>query len=273
MIASKKDLILRELEEGTGAAISIAENLSGLRSGLRIWFSDLEEKRGPVAELKPHGLRGYRVHVAFGTFSAPVISQIRNADFEHVQLARALVNSVTSDVEFAPPEQSKSDWSVQDGRFVMSAVLRQDTQSDSDLILVNICREVIVPMMAAMAELIGYDEIEEDEADNQSFEGAVKLSIVKRRERNPRNRLLCIRVHGEKCAVCDLRPKDVYGHAGSIIEVHHIVPVASLVAPRAYDPNTDLVPLCPNCHRSVHTRRPVPFSVQELRQKVWRSRD
>ena len=57
MIAGKKDLILRELEEGTGAAIAAAVDISGLRSGLRIWFGDLDEKHGPVAELRPYGLK------------------------------------------------------------------------------------------------------------------------------------------------------------------------------------------------------------------------
>jgi 5-methylcytosine-specific restriction protein A len=65
--------------------------------------------------------------------------------------------------------------------------------------------------------------------------------------------------------VCGLEPRRVYGEAGSIIEVHHLEPVSSLVEPRPYDPRTDLVPLCPTCHRALHTRRPIPLSIEELK--------
>ena len=50
MIAHNRELILRELEEGTGASISVEVDDVGLRSSLRIWFSDLAEQRGPIAE-------------------------------------------------------------------------------------------------------------------------------------------------------------------------------------------------------------------------------
>ena len=120
-------------------------------------------------------------------------------------------------------------------------------------------------MMAAMAELIGYDAIEEAQLQNPSaIEGALSQVTVNRRERNPRNRLLCIRIHGEKCAVCGMEPRRKYGDAGGIVEVHHLEPVSYLVFPRAYDPRKDLIPLCPNCHRAAHTRRPVPFTPAEL---------
>ena len=75
---------------------------------------------------------------------------------------------------------------------------------------------------------------------------------MNRRERNPRNRLLCLQIHGEVCAVCDLDPRTAYGDAGSIIEVHHLQQLASSDKARHYDPAVDLVPLCPNCHKAVH---------------------
>lgn len=266
MIAGKKDLILRELEEGTGAAIAAAVDISGLRSGLRIWFGDLDEKHGPVAELRPYGLKGHSVGLSFGNFSGEVIGQIRRASPEDVQLARALIASIRPDIVVEISGQDISDWSVTSGSFRMTARIRDQDHPHEDVAIIAICREVIVPMMAAMAELIGYDVIEEEVDDEvPAFEGAVLQSVVQRRERNPRNRLLCIRIHGERCVVCELEPRLVYGEAGSIIEVHHLEPVASLLEPRPYDPRTDLVPLCPNCHRALHTRRPIPFSIEELK--------
>ena len=266
MIAGKKNLILRELEEGTGAAIAAAVDKSGRRSGLRIWFGDLDQKHGPVAELKPYGLKGHSVGLSFGSFSGEIIGQIRRASSEDVQLARALIASIRSDIAVDISGQDFSDWTVTSGSFRMTARIRDQDHPHEDVAIIAICRDVIVPMMAAMAELIGYDVIEEEVNDEvPAFEGAILQSVVQRRERNPRNRLLCIRIHGERCVVCGLEPRRAYGEAGAIIEVHHLEPIALLVEPRPYDPCTDLVPLCPNCHRALHTRRPIPLGIEELK--------
>ena len=266
MIAEKENLIRVELEEGTGAAIATAVDRRGLRSGLRIWFSDLDDKHGPVAELRPYGLKGYRIDLSFGNFSGEVIGLIRKASSEDVQLARALVASIRSDINIEVHGQNISEWSVTNGAFRMTAKIRDQEHPHADAVVIATCKDVIVPMMAAMAELIGYDVIEAP-AENEvpAFEGAILQSVVQRRERNPRNRLLCIRIHGEKCAACSLEPRLKYGDAGSIIEVHHLEPVSLLAEPRAYDPRKDLVPLCPSCHRAVHTRRPSPISIEELK--------
>lgn len=274
MIAGKKDLILRELELGTGAAIGASVDHSGLRSGLRIWFGDLDEKHGPVAELRPYGLRGHVVTLSFGSFSGQVIEQMRNASSEDIQLARALVASIRPDIEVDVSGQSLASWSVTNGAFQMTAKVRDIELSLEDAAVVATCHEVIVPMMAAMAELIGYDLVDEaPEHEEPAFEGAILQSVVLKRERNPRNRLLAIRIHGEKCLACGLEPLKLYGEAGSIIEVHHLEPVSVLTEPRPYDPRTDLVPLCPNCHRAVHTRRPFPFSIHEIESLMGKQSD
>lgn len=265
MIAAKKDLIVSELELGTGAAITADLVQDGLRQGLKIWFSDLDEKHGPITELRPYGLNGYHVCLFFGSFSGSVIRQIKNASHEDVQLSRALVSSIKPEIKVDILSQNSSDWMVKDGSFKISAKIRGLQQSDRDLELVSVCKDVIVPLMAAMAELIGYDVVD-DVSVNELLgtEGTAYKAIISRRERNPRNRLLCIRIHGEKCKVCGLEPKQIYGEAGSIIEVHHLEPLALLEEARVYNPLTDLVPLCPNCHRAAHTKRPTPFTLEEL---------
>lgn len=70
MIAEKESLIVNELELGTGAAISSVAVLNGLRQGLRVWFSDLDEKHGPIAELRPYGLRGHHVSLFWRFFGS-----------------------------------------------------------------------------------------------------------------------------------------------------------------------------------------------------------
>jgi 5-methylcytosine-specific restriction protein A len=57
-----------------------------------------------------------------------------------------------------------------------------------------------------------------------------------------------------------------YGEIWSrIIDLHHTTPVSQLSSDYRINPEKDLVPLCPNCHRVVHRRNP-PLTVEELRE-------
>lgn len=267
MIAGRQDKIRAELEAGTGAAIGMAVDQSGLRTGLRLWFDDLDERHGPIVDMKPFGMRGYRVTLGFGKFAGEVIRQIQAAGPDDVSLARALVISIGETVDLDLSGQARSDWSIDSGAFKITATAR-GLVADPDEAVTLVSRDIIVPLMAAMAELIGYDVIVEEGFEEAAFEGAILVSTVRRRERNPRNRLLCIRLHGERCLCCRFEPKSFYGEVGNIIEVHHLEALSLLDAPRPYDPTTDLVPLCPNCHRAVHTRRPVPFPLKDVQEKM-----
>ncbi len=265
MVADKVDLILAELNEGTGAAVAASVNQSGLRSALKIWFYDLDEKHGPVAVLRPYGLKGHQVELSFGNFSGQTIAQIKKASNDDKVLARALVASINNEIQLDFHGESKDSWEIRNGAFKITATIRNLENAQDDAAVVSTCRNVIVPIMAALAELIGYDEIVEViEIEQPAFEGAILQSVITRRERNPRNRLLCIRLHGEQCLICGLVPNLKYGAAGSIIEVHHLEPLSLLKAPQTYNPETDLIPLCPSCHRALHTRRPVPLTPTEL---------
>lgn len=275
MLARQRELIARELLEGTGAGIAVGLVAGELRQGIRIWFSELGDKHGPVAELLPHGLKSHAVRLFFGSFSGSVLSKIRVADEEEMALARALFLSIPSFIKVEVTGQDLSTWSVSDGGFEAKAIYRHEThRSDSENAIVATCREVIVPMMAAMAELIGYDPVDDvGPGELPGIEGGLSRTVVHRRERNLRNRLLCIRLHGHECAICHIDPREVYGAAGGIIEVHHLEPLALLSSARPYDPASDLVPLCPCCHRAVHTRRPVPYSPEELAAMMERPND
>jgi 5-methylcytosine-specific restriction protein A len=269
MIGTKKDLIRREIEEGTGAKIGLSVDASGTFSAMRIWFADLSERHGPVAELRPHGLRRHKVTLRFGSFSGAVLRQIGEASTEDTRLAQALVATIAPEVELDFGTQSRESWAVTDGAFKITAIIRHTESIEDDAAVTRTCQEVIVQIMAAMAELIGYDIVENEKEIHAepAWEGAVLEAVVRRRERNPRNRLLCIRLHGEKCIVCGFEPRQLYGDAaGAIIEVHHLEALSLLSAPRAYDPAIDLAPLCPNCHRAVHTRRPAPIPIAELKE-------
>ena len=269
MLARKQALIRQEVEEGTGAGVSLEEDKSGVQTGIRLWFSDLERSHSPIVTLRPSGLHRFEARLTFGNFAADTIHQMKQADAEEVQLARALVASVAQNADVSiSGDQGLDDWLISDRNFTIVARKAGMEARFGDEALTEICRELVTPTLAAMAELYGYDPIEDICPPDQEdlTEGAVRLSLIRKRERNPRNRMLCLRIHGPVCAVCGLDPAARYGDAGAIIEVHHLQPLSLAGEPRPYDPALDLVPLCPNCHRAAHTRRPEPWTLEELRE-------
>ena len=271
MLARKQNLIRHEVEEGTGAGISLEEDKDGVQTGIRLWFSDLERSHSPIVTLRPRGLHRFEAQLTFGNFAADTIHQMKQADAEEVQLARALVTSVAQNADVSiSGGQGLDDWLINDRNFTIVAQTPGMEARFGDEALTETCRELVTPILAAMAELYGYDPIEDICPPDQEdlTEGAVRLTLIRKRERNPRNRMLCLRIHGPVCVVCGLDPAARYGDAGAIIEVHHLQPLSLADGPRPYDPALDLVPLCPNCHRAAHTRRPEPRTPEELREML-----
>lgn len=271
MLAEKRALIRREVEEGTGAEICLEEDRSGVQTALRLWFADLERNHSPIVTLRPTGLRRFEVKLAFGNFAADTVRQMQQACDEDLQLARALLTSLSASASLKIGDgQSVDSWHIDSGRFTIVAEKRDIASRYEDDSIVDTCRELVIPILAAMAELYGYDPIEVSGPSDQDAltEGNVKLSIIRRRERNPRNRLLCLRIHGPICKICNFDPTNFYRDVGNIIEVHHLQPLSVAGGPRPYNPATDLIPLCPNCHRAVHTRRPIPWTPAELRVQL-----
>jgi len=265
VIRLKSDLLRDEAWRGVGAEVIVSPDESQLRSGLRVHFAGFGPEEGPRFRIFPSGLKRHTVTLEFGRFARPCIEQMRAATPERVAVARALVRQLASDYEVViTPDRGGENWEITGGDFRISVTVHNIADPQGDAALSRTAQNVIVPLMAAMAELIGYDDLAEPEAE-YDVEGGLTEATVKRRERSPRNRLLCLSIHGKRCAICGFAPTDLYGDAGNIIEVHHIEPVSRLLEPRVYDPATDLIPLCPNCHRAVHTRKPVPLLPTELR--------
>jgi hypothetical protein len=99
-------------------------------------------------------------------------------------------------------------------------------------------------------------------------EGASKKVVVNKYERDPRNRVACIKHHGASCAVCGFDFGKVYGaFASDYIHVHHIVPISQMGENYLVNPIQDLIPLCPNCHSAVHIANP-PLSPEELKTRL-----
>lgn len=109
------------------------------------------------------------------------------------------------------------------------------------------------------------DEIH-DPAHGKYWEGAKKQITVNAYERNAEAREKCIEHHGRACVVCGFSFGERYGPGfAQIIHVHHKKPLAEIDKAYSIDPETDLAPVCPNCHTVIHSKKDGTFSIEEVR--------
>jgi len=96
-------------------------------------------------------------------------------------------------------------------------------------------------------------------------EGSEYFLISKKLERSQSARKRAVELHGLNCCVCDFNFEVVYGDTGKgYIHIHHLIPV-SVAGYNEINPETDLVPVCPNCHAIIHTQSP-PISIQKMKE-------
>lgn len=242
------------------------------RKALVFWFENYDRGAGPTFTIHPTGFKWHTVILRLGPFSSPCIQHITShAEPEAYQLAYALVEQLGEYNLKVNSQKNQSDWKVTSDLTIEVRRKVSDPQNMEDLL--GSIRQLMIPLIAAMAELIGYRNEEEEDGLGDTgghIDGSITKSVMLRRERNPRNRLLCLRIHGEQCGVCGVDPKQAYGNdLGSILEVHHIEPLSEAKAPRIYNPKEDLIPLCPNCHRAIHKRKPAMLP-GELKEQLER---
>lgn len=86
------------------------------------------------------------------------------------------------------------------------------------------------------------------------FEGRkVSLQISNEISRSKKARNECLRVKGHSCVVCHIDMREAYGIDANP-DVHHLDPLCEVLGTRPVDPVKDLVPVCPNCHRALHSK-------------------
>lgn len=146
-----------------------------------------------------------------------------------------------------------------------SLVIAKNYQRDEDSM--QALNEVLFDFMCILLLLLSVDIdwalSTEDEARE---EGALKSSVTRKFERSRINRAICLRHHGFRCKGCGLLLQERYGPLGTnVIHVHHVVPVSKMGGSYILDPQSDLIPLCPNCHNIVHRTDP-PVAIEVLRE-------
>lgn len=274
MEASKIEAIVNTVYNSIGVQIRGSKSPVEVRKALVFWFENYDRGAGPTFTIHPTGLKWHTVILKFGVYASPCIQHIAShAEPEAYQLAHALVEQLGEDYNLKiNSQENQSSWEVT-GDLTIEVKRKVSNQQDEEDLLESI-HQIMIPLIAAMAELIGYSiEDKEDEHGDDTaghIDGTLSRSVILRRERNPRNRLLCLKIHGEQCGVCGEDPKMVYGNdLGAILEVHHIEPLSEAETPKAYNPREDLIPLCPNCHRAIHKRKPAMLP-SELKEQLER---
>jgi 5-methylcytosine-specific restriction protein A len=270
---AQRSLIARTVLDVTGVSINvITPKVKEIRSSLLAYIDGYSSQEGPIFAIKAHGLKSHQVTATMGTFSIPCIKQMQAATTEQLALARSLIRQLAAEPNTKVtinPQQTLEDWIVLDSGFSIEIITQVETDQYSEEAVASTASKFMAPMLASFAELIGYvDPDGEDNIADTDFafdiEGHLTTALVKKRERSRRNRMLCMAIHGNRCFVCGKSPADDYPGLASIIEVHHIEPISTLLIPRVYDPRTDLIPLCPNCHRAIHQKIPAMMP-EELR--------
>ena len=105
-----------------------------------------------------------------------------------------------------------------------------------------------------------------NDIEHQMVEGRLMEDKVLRRVRNRAARQKCLENSNFTCSVCGFNFYKVYGEIGKdFIEVHHTKPLSSYNEEHEVL-QSELVALCSNCHSMVHRRRPMPYSIDEIKR-------
>lgn len=128
-------------------------------------------------------------------------------------------------------------------------------------------------LAAALERLLGKTSHEirlPDEISDEKviIEGKAKQVYVNVYERDRTARDRCIEHHGYQCKICGFDFEKTYGSIGKHkIHVHHIKPLSETKENREVNPVTDLIPVCPNCHLIIHSKKE-PFTIEEMIQII-----
>ena len=223
---------------------------------------------------------GWRsVEVAFvpGSFASELVRHIGLADAGArsscaAVLARCLRDGATVNLKInnhpAKPDDP-SGWDAEWMRLELSVRRGQLDLGNGDEDNEKICAWT----QQVTAAIVALLPLEQEEVLTENLQGGfpegAKVQVeVNRYERDRRNRAAALAIHGYACLVCTSDLGDRYGPvAVGLIEIHHLTPVSKLGPDYSINPATDLVPLCPNCHRVAHRRDP-PFSIEELKAMI-----
>lgn len=111
-------------------------------------------------------------------------------------------------------------------------------------------------------------DVDYPEDDEKLYEGALVKVMANKYERNQKARRECVAKKGYQCLVCGRDFEATYGEIGKgFIHVHHLTPISSIGKEYQLNVETDLAPVCPNCHYMLHRKDP-PYTIEELKRML-----
>ncbi|HEV2880518.1 MAG TPA: HNH endonuclease [Pyrinomonadaceae bacterium] len=176
---------------------------------------------------------------------------------------RQLGDSVNSTQDF---DLLVEQWLHQDSG-QLKAILLRHTSDPADIPKINNVFSKVSEPDVFLAREFGLEPSEEIFIEGKQ---KLKLHLVKERNRYLVKRAKEIWKHkpdGMQCTICSFSFIQTYGTVGEgFIEAHHSKPISTLEPDTIVRPS-DLVPVCSNCHRMLHRRRPW-LTVDELKNVV-----
>jgi len=192
-----------------------------------------------------------------------------NIPFINILMSRIVEGSkekvITSVNETSGQEYSQKDFSLKhDFETTIIELIKEELQSqldqasDKEEFLSSLIDESYGEMNFAYEQQI-------------LLEGARKEIESNIYERNSTARQKCLEYHGYSCKVCGIKMEQIYGIiAKYIIEVHHVIPLSQIGKQYIIDPIKDLVPVCPNCHTIIHTKKDPCYTIEEMWRMIKR---
>ncbi|WP_318642786.1 HNH endonuclease [Flavobacterium ardleyense] len=118
---------------------------------------------------------------------------------------------------------------------------------------------------------IGQTFLSNDVTNNSTdtfLEGRAKDIVQTRYERNPEARKRCLSYYGYSCQICKFNFETCFGDIGKgFIHVHHINQISKMGGEYSISPINDLIPVCPNCHAMIHSKRE-PFTIEDIKLRL-----
>ncbi|MDC1076328.1 hypothetical protein OAQ35_05095 [Litorivicinus sp.] len=232
---------------------------------LYFYFGDLHASESLIFGITTSGLKRLRLTIELGDFGTPLLTWLVSQNEVALNTVEDTFKRLSTCPQVSKLDPFKfSDWTGERKliEYKFGGQLGQISWSE----IQGFLDQLVVPVTSTFADLFASTSDVEG-LDSGIMEGALSVTEVKRRERSRLNRALSIEAHGYRCFICGLDPMSRYGDGGQILEVHHLTQLGNLDDAMIFDPVRDLIPLCPNCHAAVHTRRPIPWKPTDIEIK------
>ena len=218
------------------------------------------------------GWRNLKAQIVFGNYAADLIKTLEKTSDNKGSFFLKNYKNIVEDynkTEFTvngKPINELSDLnSLEDWQNVSLTLEQNHVQSDElNRCIISIMESITTLLLTLLP--IQYNNETNDGYIKGISEGNLSRVITNKYEREPLNRMHCLRIHGYTCKVCEFDFKQKYGEIGvNFIHVHHVIPLSKLKKNYIPDPGKDLVPVCPNCHYMLYRKDP-PYTVDELKE-------